>query len=131
VEMRPARRSVIFPFSSIVQKFPRARIKSLIDFAIHLVKDVMTANDMRFITKEKKRFVEMWLNWLHSAEPETKEKPLEYKVKIIATEILSGFNIKHRKTGSYPTSAPLPLNSRYKKRMHYCLRVLLTNMMKG
>jgi len=104
------------------------KVVTLIDFAKYMLKDVMHANDLRFITKEKKRFTEMWKAWLIGDNPKNKDLTPRQYADIIATEILSGYNIKHRKANSHPSMIALPINSRYKQRVHYCLKVFLTKI---
>ena len=92
-------------------------VKTLNDFANYLIKDQMAQNQLRFITSEKKRYIDMWTAYYNHHSIET---PKDIPSKI-ATSIMNDYEILHRKPFVHPNMPRRPLNSRYTQRVHYRL----------
>jgi hypothetical protein len=102
-------------------------VNTLVGFANHLIKDGMAQNAMRFITSEKKRYIEMWTIWC-KAQPDCNDDSI---IDTIVQEILSGYTILHRKSYVHVNMPKRPLNSRYTQRLEYRLKKCIEEIIKS
>jgi hypothetical protein len=96
-------------------------VNTMIQFASYLIKENMAHNNFRFITQEKMRYIKQWIAYLTIIAPVDVTYSNDEMNQLIATEILSGYNILHRKAYVHINMPRRPLNSRYTQRLHFCL----------
>ena len=102
-------------------------IKTLKDFANYLIKDGMIQNNLRFITSEKKRYIEMWIIWCKTQEDCNDDNIIDR----ITEEIMSGYTIDHRKTYVHQNMPHRAINSRYTQRLKYRLKRCIEEIIKS
>jgi hypothetical protein len=102
------------------------RINTLIGMATELIKRNMKENDFRFITPQKKKYIQLWVNWFKADKPElyANKTTIELLDKI-AEEIFSGYSILHRKNNGNVYLPERPINSRNSQRLKYSIKKTL------
>ena len=107
-----------------------ARINTIPDLALEIIKRDMIANDLRFITKQKKKFVQLWIDYFKTINPEEYAEADNNKLlRIIAEEIFSGHIIKHRKNNGNIYSKERAVNSRTSKRIKFSIYKTLESIL--
>lgn len=102
------------------------RINTLSGIAIELIKRNMADNDFRFITPHKKKYIQLWIDWLKTDKPEKYSDKTDIELlPSVANEIFIGYEILHRKNNGDVSLMRRPINSRYSQRIKFSIRKTL------
>lgn len=102
------------------------RVNSVTGIATELIKRNMKDNGFRFITPDKKRYIQLWIDWFKADKPEKySDSPIVKLLPLIAEEIFSGYTIIHRKNNGNVYLQERPINSRYSNRIKFSIKKTL------
>lgn len=102
------------------------RINSITGMATELIKRNMKDNGFRFITPDKKKYIQLWADWFRADGLELHQnKTNEELLPLIAKEIFSGYNILHRKNNGNVYLKERPINSKYSNRIRFSIKKTL------
>lgn len=97
-------------------------VNTIVGMATELIKISMKENGFRFITSDKKKYIQLWVDWFKVDAPEKYSDTSTIKLlPLIAAEIFSGYTIEHRKNNGNPYLPQRPINSRYSNRIKFSI----------